>query len=86
MAQPFDITGYTYRAEQWCPRCILKPFWAGLADPETLLNTEARYRGIDRENEHSFDSGDFPKVIFRDQCEDGERCGSCGAVLEDITV
>lgn len=50
--------------------------------------------GIDRADERSFDSGDFPKVIFGNQVHDGchadngyepgqcaDRCGGCGQHL-----
>lgn len=37
--------------------------------------------GIDRMNESSFDSGDFPKVIFASQVEDDEYCGKCDRSL-----
>jgi hypothetical protein len=34
---------------------------------EDQLDGLARNLGIDRENERTYDSGDFPKVIFADQ-------------------
>lgn len=39
--------------------------------------------GIDRTDETSYDSGDFPKVIVADQVEASERCGLCGTALLD---
>lgn len=56
---------------------------------EQLLYRLAVIRHYDRNRESSFDSGEFPKVIFRDQAhdcltdtDDGDvRCAACGANL-----
>jgi hypothetical protein len=48
---------------------------------EDLLDQCAGAMAIDREDEYSFDSGDFPKVIFASSVEDGECCGRCGNEL-----
>jgi hypothetical protein len=53
---------------------------------EEALDFLAQRRGIDRYDEHTFDSGDFPKVIFRDQVTDDDVCGVCGEKLDDIVV
>lgn len=50
---------------------------------ESALDDYASMRGIDRYTETSFDSGEFPKVVFRDQLESLEHCGRCGGVLGD---
>jgi hypothetical protein len=79
-----DIVGYTYNADTYCPSCTER-----IADERLLqiaptvdpgldvLGTWARELGIDREDERSYDSGDFPKVVFADMVEDDEYCGSC---------
>lgn len=36
---------------------------------------------IDRGDENTFDSGEFPKVIFAGMVDDDELCGSCGEPL-----
>lgn len=36
---------------------------------------------MDRYDERTFDSDDFPKVVFRDQLSDGDTCGTCGEAL-----
>lgn len=86
-----DIVAYTYRADNYCPRCIIDVLptgegeafdgWAlaaGATMPaEQNLAELAEAFGIDRSDERSYDSGDFPKVVFVDQVEDCEHCGSC---------
>lgn len=76
-----DIIGYTYRGENYTPDAIVaqlttNPGKAGgvgaVANPEAHLDLLARLAGIDRQDEHSFDSDEFPKVIFADSVEDGE--------------
>lgn len=73
-----DIAGYTYQAENYTPEKLIDALVAaGLVDldsaaqwsPERILDTLAQARGIDRQDQHSFDSGDFPKVIFVDQLD-----------------
>lgn len=89
------IVGYTFQAENYCPGCIVdqlptgpgQPYdgWAlapGVSMPvEANLNEIAYAFGIDRGDETTFDSGDFPKVIFSSQLEDTEYCEACGGVL-----
>jgi hypothetical protein len=48
---------------------------------ESWLRTKALERGIDYDDESSYDSGDFPKVILRFTVEDDERCGHCNEHL-----
>lgn len=56
----------------------------GETDVEACLGVIAERRGIDRKDERSYDSGDFPKVIFAseefpDYCP---RCALCHGVLD----
>lgn len=93
MSRPFDIVAYVYRADLYCPECLpdvmqrradlLDVYPAGF-NTEAWLDRCAEVLGIDREDESTFDSDDFPKVVFRDQLEDDERCGRCGRVLEEL--
>jgi hypothetical protein len=91
----FDIVGYTFKANQYHPHCILDQLPTGpgeafdgwddvtgkMTAEENLHELAAAFQ-IDRENEHSFDSDDFPKVIFASQVEDSsEVCGGCGRPL-----
>ena len=80
-----DIVAYTYQAETLCPPCTMAamsdaPAIPG-ADAEIVLDFVAQILGVDRDDESSFDSGDFPKVIFGSQIEDIESCGQCGEEL-----
>lgn len=104
---PTDIVGYTYKADLYCPRCIVRQvqrhrhtgaagFEPSPADVEAILDRLAKYLHINRGDESTFDSGNFPKVVFRGmtqkpcaECDDpncqqnlyASRCGSCGEVL-----
>lgn len=86
---PVRVVGYTYQAELLCPDCMYPDsvtlFWRAGGRVESLsteVNLEfvAKARGIDREDETSFDSDDFPKVVFDAQVSD-ERCTRCGGRL-----
>ncbi len=88
-----DIAGYTYRSANYCPGCVVVRVLErkglqghGLSYvTEDALALLARFEGIDRMDERSFDSDDFPKVIFGDMIEDrDERCDRCGFVLADV--
>ncbi len=59
----WDIVGYTFQADNYCPGCIIDQLPTGPGQPY---------------DETTFDSGDFPKVIFSSQLEDTEHCGACG--------
>lgn len=91
-----DIVAYTYRADIYCPDCIIDQLptgpdemfdgWA-IADGADYISTEdnlseiAAAFQIDRFDESSFDSSDFPKVVFDSQIEFTEYCGQCGAEI-----
>lgn len=70
-----DIVGYTYRAENYMPANLIEVLIAnGEASPaardmnvEEVLNQIAGANAIDRMDEYSFDSSEFPKVIFDSQ-------------------
>lgn len=44
---------------------------------EKILDYLAERDLIDRYDEHSFDSQDFPKVVFESQLDTTEYCGEC---------
>jgi hypothetical protein len=84
---PPQIAGYTYQAENYSPddmlNLLIESIPANIEDAqhyaygfntetEELLNEWADNVGVNREDERSFDSGDFPKVIWEDQltCSD----------------
>lgn len=87
-----DIVGYTFNAETLCPSCMRRKAAfeneangdnAEFTPLDTLLTRWAARQGIvDMEDEHSFDSDDFPKVIFASSVEDRERCDGCNERLD----
>lgn len=93
MTKAWDIVAYTYNADTYCPDCIVGQVLARNPDIHSTrldyINTErdlwrlANLLRINRDNEASFDSGDFPKVVFSSQVEDVEHCGSCGRVIDE---
>lgn len=90
----WTVVGYTYAADEYCTSCMedLAADAVAQLDPERIIfpigedviRLWARLRGIDYANESSYDSGDFPKVIFADMVEsDDEYCGCCHRPLLD---
>lgn len=87
-----DIVGYTFAADNYHPECLHLPTGEGEAydgwapcvpmTVEASLSGIAYAFGINRADEGSFDSADFPKVIFASMVEtDEETCGGCGRAL-----
>lgn len=95
MLRPDDIAGYSYAADIACPSCVVSLLPAGDGEPfdgwalgegvrmstEDNLSEIAAAFGIDRMDERSSDSGDFPKVIFASDADEGQTCGTCGEAL-----
>jgi hypothetical protein len=65
-----SITGYQFAAENYKGDSITEAEGLWLNEypdsmsAEDMLNAEAKIRGIDRDDEYSFDSDDFPKVVL----------------------
>jgi len=79
-----DIVAYTYRAETLCPGCTLDALnvphsLRAEQSVESILEMLADAQGVNWQDAHSFDSDDFPKVVFADQIED---CGTEGCTPE----
>lgn len=82
---PHDVVGYTWRAENYSGENLIEAMVkAGELSPgargmsvEDALNQHAGANAIDREDEYSFDSDDFPKTVSGDQlaCSDGDWAG-----------
>lgn len=94
-----DISSYIFWADLYHPECILEVLtstqeyngWALApgAPPEPVedqLNEIAATFGVDRTDETSFDSGDFPKVVFAYEIQRGEVCGGCGGFLDEDDI
>ncbi len=101
----FDsIVGYTYNADNYCPKHVVQAmcerigslranqFALDTGHAEWDLSALAHAFVIDREDERSFDSGDFPKVILsidaisEDDDDNGiwaDRCGTCHKLLTE---
>lgn len=85
------IVGYTYKAAQFCPEHLIEfMVQNGYASPgargmavEDVLDQLAGAEGIDRENQHSFDSDDFPKPILDVQLVEVDECDWNGHSLHD---
>lgn len=79
-----DIVAYQYQAELVCPDCIIERMIGDrLASPaardmdvEQVLNQIADAMAIERGDEYSFDSWEFPKVVFRSDEVDAD-CMTC---------
>jgi hypothetical protein len=90
MSRPDDLVAYVYQADLHCPRCIIgqlsRSSLYGIDRPTTVtgaeaaLDAQARLVGIDRLVESTFDSGEFPKVVFRHELARCEHCQGAGTV------
>jgi len=94
------IVGYAYKADIFCPDHIIQQLPTGEGEafdgwglvggvvmtPEANLNEIAGVFGIIREEESSFDSGYFPKVIYESQLDRDSLFGRdyCSVCLEDL--
>lgn len=92
----WEIVGYTYNADNYCSgSCVIDALPTGSGErydgwklahgvrmsTEDNLDEIAAAFGIDRNDEYSYDSSEFPKVIFASQLEGDERCAACGGAL-----
>lgn len=73
------IVGYTFRAENYTPAGVIEALtfqfddWVfDASDPETALDDLATFLRIDRSDENSFHTDEFPKVIFASQVGEGD--------------
>ena len=60
------VVGYAYMADIWCPGCMAESSLLEGVKPasvELMLDDAATRLGVDRHDEYSFDSGEFPKVV-----------------------
>lgn len=78
MVRATDIVAYTFNADEYDPDCVVHELLnlyrrrpgsprlphPGEGDTETQLDVIATWLGINRQDERSYDSGDFPKVVF----------------------
>ncbi len=80
------IVAYTYKADLYCPDCLFEAMFGvdrlDDSNTEAVLDSKADALNIDRDDESTFDSGSFPKVVFKDQVDKKDKCGSCGVDLK----
>lgn len=91
-----DVVAYTYQTELLCPPCTVAALrddaerWVADEDsPHDQIELLAEFADIDLNDESSYDSDDFPKVVFADQIiiDDvngqpvPEACNRCGERL-----
>lgn len=79
------VVGYTYAADEFCPDDIVQAMgehrYANESAADTLDRVAMR-RSIDRMDEYTFNSGDFPKVIVSSMVTEDDVCGACGIRLD----
>lgn len=93
MAHSTDIVGYMFKADIYCPEHIIEAMTStedfegwGLAEGvemsvEENLNEIAAAFATDRQDESSFDSDEFPKVIFAGMGNEDVLCSVCGEII-----
>ena len=75
--------GYQYSGSSYCPEDLIErlihhhevPTYARDINPEVVLNELALKAKVNRRDEYTFDSDEFPKVIVQDDTTDCEVCG-----------
>ena len=80
----YDIVGYSYRGETLCPGCTVRALTghdAGSEGHTAVIDRVASSMKIDNYRPGTYDSNEFPKVVFDDQLEDDDRCEECGGIL-----
>ena len=79
------IVGYTFNAENLCPSCTAIAVGVDHRisyEIPGLIDEAGRKAGINVADERTFDSSEWPKVIFECRVEsDEERCGRCNESL-----
>jgi hypothetical protein len=84
------IVGYTFSADNYCPSCIVSIYTSHRRYPtcflpigdtvEQQLDVLALLADIDRTDEYSYDSSDFPKPIPKKMVDNAIShvyCGRC---------
>lgn len=76
------LVAYVFQAEVLCPDCLKEKLGhSSSVDIETVLDAAAAAKGLDREDETTFDSDDFPKVLLYPEVDDGEACCGCANLI-----
>ncbi|MFN3256879.1 MAG: hypothetical protein ACE37B_14425 [Ilumatobacter sp.] len=80
-----EITAYTYQADIYCPACLIETLIAdGIAAPaardmptDDVLEQCADALAINRDDDTTYDTSEFPKPVFLDWLTPGDTCTSC---------
>lgn len=81
-----ELAAYTYQGDIYCPFCLIEAMIAaGIAasaardmPTDDVLDQCAGALGIDRDDETSFDTDEFPKPVFLDWLDtDDDTCARC---------
>lgn len=84
------VVGYLWQAEILCPLdlvmggCASGLITVDIDSRETVegvLDAQAQVMGIDRADEHAFDSWRFPKRVMAGSCGDAAFCDRCDRLL-----
>lgn len=76
------LVAYVYKCEVLCPFCLKERLGQDQSvDIEKVLDLAAAAKGLDREDETTFDSDDFPKVLLYPEVDDGEACCGCANLI-----
>lgn len=87
---PYQVVGYIYDAEVFCPDCVVRTLVLRhpvrmstvLMPADEALALVARHVGVDPMDETTYDSSEFPKVVFADQVESSDEvCCFCSEPL-----
>lgn len=82
----WDVVGYHYNGDALCTDCARREAARHTAangvrvhsvSAEVELDEWARIAGIDRWDESTFDTDDFPKIVFASQANRSDVCGTC---------
>lgn len=85
-----EPNGYLFQADVYCPGCMTEIMIArGDASPAArdmvsveVMEQISHSAGVDFDDEYSYDSDDFPKIITNEP-EGPLNCGRCGTDISD---
>lgn len=84
--RPWEPAAYDYEDARWCSACVIERLLGRFElrdvsmamDDEVCLDRLAVALGLDRYDEPSYDSANFPKAVLADQLAgDSQACCAC---------
>jgi hypothetical protein len=84
-----ELAAYLYRADLYCPACVIEAMIATRdASPaardmptEAVFDQCAEAMVVNRGDETSYGSDEFPKAVFLDALDNDDRCAACQDLL-----